>query len=235
MKKNPTIIAQWGKTCPNRSEEILLNQHEPRFSDVFRIIKITIELIISFFKFRHLKAGVTIFGSARIDQHHPHYKMVMEMGQLLGQNNYTVLTGGGPGLMEAANKGAKSVGGKSIGLNIKLPYEQKANPYLDDFFEYNYFFTRKLVLAKYSYAFIAAPGGFGTLDELFEIITLIQTQKMKNFPVILLGQKYWEPLMSFIYQTMLKAGTIDQSDLDIIFLTDSPQDALSFIKRVLNN
>jgi uncharacterized protein (TIGR00730 family) len=142
------------------------------------------------------------------------------------------MTGGGPGLMEAANRGAKDVGGKSVGCNIELPQEQQPNPYLDQWIGFHHFFVRKLMLVKYSYAFIAMPGGFGTLDEIFEVVTLIQTEKIKQFPLVLMGRDYWGPLVDFMRDRLLEAGTIDDGDLKLIHVTDSAEEAVQAITDV---
>ncbi len=147
---------------------------------------------------------VTVFGSARLTEPHPYYLLARELGAQIARAGFTVMTGGGPGLMEAANRGAKDAEGVSIGCNITLPKDQKPNHFLDKWVEFRYFFVRKLMLAKYSYGFIAMPGGFGTLDEFFEIATLVQTGKIKNFPVILMGAEYWTPLLRFLDATLLK-------------------------------
>lgn len=142
------------------------------------------------------------------------------------------MTGGGPGIMEAANRGARDVGGHSVGCNIVLPMEQRPNPYLDKFVDFKYFFVRKLMLAKYSYAFIAMPGGFGTLDELFEIATLVQTRKAEEFPIIFVGVEYWTPLLNYLRETMVKHKTIDQADVDRFFISDSPEEVAAIISEV---
>jgi uncharacterized protein (TIGR00730 family) len=154
--------------------------------------------------------------------------MGREVGRYLAESGFTVMTGGGPGVMEAANRGAKDVGGRSIGCNIVLPQEQKPNPYLDTWIEFEHFFVRKLMLVKYSYAFVVLPGGFGTMDELFEVLTLIQTGKVKDFPVALMGTDYWRPLLDQL-RTMVSAHTIDPWDLDKLIVTDNPGEAVSAI------
>ncbi|MGH7280666.1 MAG: TIGR00730 family Rossman fold protein [Polyangiaceae bacterium] len=161
------------------------------------------------------------FGSARFAEQHPYYALGEELGAGLAEAGMTVMTGGGPGLMESANRGARRAGGRSIGCNIKLPLEQDPNPYLDRMVEFKYFFVRKLMLLKYSYAFVALPGGIGTLDEIFETLVLIQTGKIKQFPLILLGREFWTPLVGMLRERMLPAGTIDARDIDRIVVTDS--------------
>lgn len=175
---------------------------------------------------------VTVFGSARFQDGHRYYQLTRQMGAELARAGFTVITGGGPGLMEAANRGAKDVGGRSIGCNIQLPQEQKPNPYLDLWMEFRYFFIRKLMLAKYSYAFIAMPGGFGTIDEFFEVATLVQTGKIKNFPLVLMGRDYWQPLLDFLTNTLLKQHTIEQADVDRIIVSDSPEEVSAIIRQI---
>jgi uncharacterized protein (TIGR00730 family) len=175
---------------------------------------------------------VTVFGSARFAEGHHYYELARQTGEALARAGFTVMTGGGPGVMEAANRGAREGGGASVGCNIILPAEQKPNRYLDRFVECRYFFVRKVLLAKYSYAFIAAPGGFGTLDELFEIAVLIQTGKMKSFPVVLLGRDFWAGMLDFIRRTLLGEATIAREDLDRILVTDDPEEAASAISKV---
>jgi uncharacterized protein (TIGR00730 family) len=163
---------------------------------------------------------VTVFGSARFGDGHPYYAMARRVGQALARRGFNVMTGGGPGLMEAANRGARDVGGRSIGCNIQLPREQKPNDYLDHWIEFRYFFVRKVMLVKYSYAFIAMPGGFGTLDEIFELAVLIQTEKIKRFPIVLIGRDFWEPMFEFLRERPLAEGTITAADLHLLRLTD---------------
>ena len=157
---------------------------------------------------------------------HPYYVLARDVGQRLARAGFTVMTGGGPGIMEAANRGAKEAGGYSVGCNIELPQEQKPNPYLDRWVTFQHFFVRKLMLVKYSYAFIAMPGGFGTLDEIFETATLIQTHKIKDFPLVLVGKEYWQPLLDFLRGRLVEAKTIDQIDSERILATDSAEVAV---------
>ncbi len=172
---------------------------------------------------------VTVFGSARFPDGHRYYELAREMGRALARNGFAVMTGAGPGIMEAANRGAKDEGGLSIGANINLPTEQHANPYVDRLIDFEHFFVRKVMLVKYSCAFVIMPGGFGTLDELFETLTLIQTGKMVDFPIVVLGTEFWEPLIEFFRAKLAAEGTIDVADIDRIFLTDSVEDAVEFI------
>lgn len=172
---------------------------------------------------------VTVFGSARFDEHHPYYAMAREVGGALCGLGFTVMTGGGPGVMEAANRGAREAGGHSVGCNIELPLEQAPNPYLDRWVTTEYFWVRKVLLIKYSYAFVVMPGGFGTLDELTEALTLIQTRKILQFPIVLMGREYWEPFMAMT-RSMVQAGTISASDLDLMIVTDSVAEAMAHIE-----
>jgi uncharacterized protein (TIGR00730 family) len=182
--------------------------------------------------FHFLGPCVTVFGSARFGNSHPYYKLAREVGARLARVGFTVMTGGGSGLMEAANRGAKDVGGISVGCNIELPKEQVPNAYLDRWITFRHFFVRKLMLVKYSYAFIAMPGGFGTLDEISEVATLIQTEKIKQFPLVLIGSEFWRPLIGFLRERMLRDGTIDPLDIERLFVTDSPQEAVQSLTEV---
>jgi uncharacterized protein (TIGR00730 family) len=173
---------------------------------------------------------VTVFGSARFGEDHPFYIRAREVGSALSEMGFTVMTGGGPGIMEAANRGAKDVGGRSIGCNILLPQEQFPNPYLDQVLLFKYFFVRKVMLIKYSYAFVVLPGGVGTMDELFEAITLIQTRKILSFPVVLMGRDYYAPLLDFM-RRMAEAKTISPEDLDLVLVTDSVEEAMAHIQK----
>jgi len=172
---------------------------------------------------------VTVFGSARFPDGHRYYELARKMGSALARAGFAVMTGAGPGIMEAANRGAKEAGGLSIGANIHLPQEQHANPYVDRLIDFEHFFVRKVMLVKYSCAFVIMPGGFGTLDELFETLTLMQTGKMVDFPIVALGTEFWSPMIDFFTAKLAAEGTIDPSDVDRIFVTDSCEDAITFI------
>ncbi|HUG42637.1 MAG TPA: TIGR00730 family Rossman fold protein [Acidobacteriota bacterium] len=176
---------------------------------------------------------VTVFGSARFEESHPYYQMARETGRRLASAGFTVMTGGGPGIMEAANRGAKDVGGHSVGANIVLPFEQDPNPYLDLSVDFRYFFVRKVMLIKYSYGFIVLPGGFGTLDEVFETLTLIQTGTISGFPIVVMGADYWKPILSFVEQDMVREGTIGPEDPRFLMTTDSPEQAVEMIRSTL--
>ena len=175
---------------------------------------------------------VTVFGSARFKADHPYYDLGRELGARLARAGFTVMTGGGPGIMEAANRGAREAGGRSIGCNIELPQEQQPNPYLDRWITFRHFYVRKVMLVKYSYAFIALPGGFGTLDEMFEIATLVQTGKVREFPIVLIGRDFWSPLTAFVRNRLLVEGTIDPGDEQRLQLTDSPEEAVEWVTSV---
>ena len=175
---------------------------------------------------------VTVFGSARFEADHPYYELGREVGARLARRGFAVMTGGGPGIMEAANRGAREAGGRSIGCNIELPHEQRANPYVDHVITFRHFYVRKVMLVKYSYAFIALPGGFGTLDEVFEIATLVQTGKVKEFPIVLVGREYWQPLTGFVRSRLLVEGAIDPGDEQRLQVTDSPEEAVALVAGV---
>ncbi|HWP43969.1 MAG TPA: TIGR00730 family Rossman fold protein, partial [Blastocatellia bacterium] len=181
-----------------REERIFLEGPRPRKSELWTIIRIMAEFIRGFRVLHFVGPCVTVFGSARFEDDHPYYALARTMGRRLSEIGFTVMTGGGPGIMEAANRGAKEAGGISIGCNIILPREQKPNPYLDRWIEFRYFFVRKVMLIKYSYAFVVLPGGVGTMDELFEAVTLIQTRKILGFPIVLMDREYYEPLIHFL-------------------------------------
>jgi uncharacterized protein (TIGR00730 family) len=197
----------------------------------FRLVMGAIYDFLNGFRMLHFVGPcITVFGSARFKEDHPHYKQARIVGAELVKLGFTVMTGGGPGIMEAANRGAKDVGGRSVGCNIILPHEQKENPYLDRFVNFRYFFVRKTLLIKYSYGFVIMPGGFGTMDEMFEALTLIQTGKIRNFPIVMMGLDYWKELRAFI-QKMLEAGTISPGDLDLMLFTDSVEEAMNHLRE----
>jgi len=214
-------------------DEKLLQQPGPRLdftrTDPWRVMRIMGEFIEGFDTLASVDKAVTIFGSARIGPDDPHYDAAMETARLLAQAGFAVITGAGPGIMEAGNKGARLGGGRSIGCNIELPFEQGANPYVDTLVNFRYFFVRKTMFIKYSVAFVIFPGGFGTLDELFEALTLIQTGKIYRFPVILFGRYYWAGLLRWLQARVLSEGKISEGDLDLMLVTDDPVEAVQAI------
>jgi len=212
------------------NEQVFLEGPHTRRLELWMLLRIFREFFRGFRKLHFIGPCVTVFGSARFKEDHPYYGLAREMGAALSRMGFTVMTGGGPGIMEAANRGAKDAGGISIGCNIKLPFEQDANPYLDDMIEFRYFFVRKTMLIKYSYAFVAMPGGMGTMDELFEALTLIQTKKIRHFPIVLMGSDYYLPLIEFL-ESMVNAGTISRTDLDLLMVTDSVDEAIRHIDK----
>ena len=207
---------------PVSDDEVrFLRGPKSRSSEFLRVLRIMWEFIKGFRKLHFAGPCVSVFGSARFDESHRYYQLGRDVGAELARLGFTTITGGGPGIMEAANRGAQEQGGRSFGCNIELPMEQTCNPYLDDYVDFRYFFVRKVMLVKYSYAFVILPGGFGTMDEVFETLTLIQTDKIKDFPVILMGSDYWEPITDFLRERMVGAGTISPDDLDLLYVTDS--------------
>jgi uncharacterized protein (TIGR00730 family) len=189
------------------------------------------EFVEGFERLADTSPAVTIFGSARAEAGQPEYQLAERLAQLLVKRGYSVITGGGPGVMEAANKGAAEAGGQSVGLNIELPFEQKPNPYANIHLNFRYFFVRKVMFVKYAMAYIVMPGGFGTVDELFEAVTLIQTHKLKPFPVILMVRNYWEGLVRWLRETLLAQGKISPKELEILQLTDDPEEAVEIVDR----
>ncbi|MFC1660499.1 TIGR00730 family Rossman fold protein [Gemmatimonadota bacterium] len=195
----------------------------------WRVFRIMGEFVEGFDELSHLGRAVTIFGSARTPPEDPLYQKCVETARLLGEAGFAVITGGGPGMMQAANQGAQEAGASSVGLNIELPFEQDLNPYADLKIHFRYFFVRKTMFVKYAQAFVIFPGGFGTLDELFESLTLIQTGKIRNFPLVLFGSEYWGDLLRWLRKRVEIEGKISPGDMDLIYLTDSPQDARDHI------
>jgi uncharacterized protein (TIGR00730 family) len=206
---------------------------EITIQDSWRMFRIMAEFVDGFEALAKYHPAVSIFGSTRVKPGDEVYQKAERIGQLLAENGFSVITGGGPGVMEAANKGAFSAGGKSIGLNIELPFEQKPNPYANITLSFRYFFVRKVMFVKYAVAYIILPGGFGTMDELLESVTLIQTHKIKPFPVILVGSKYWKGLLDWIKQVVLKEEKISPADLDILQLIDEPGEVVRTIKKTV--
>lgn len=223
----------WGTNVPPNDTEVkFLAGPRTRTFELKRAINIFIECIKGFRALHFVGPCVTIYGSARYGEDHPFYDSCRKTAGLLAKAGFTIMTGGGSGLMEAANRGAREVGGRSIGCNIVLPKEQKPNAYMDKWITFRYFFVRKLMLAKYSYAFVAMPGGFGTLDEFFEIATLIQTRKIFGFPLVLFGSEYWGPLIELIQQTLVKHYAIDPEDAKQIFISDSPEEVAEYVLTI---
>ena len=222
-------LARWGKEVTRPEEVRFLQGPQKRGFELWRAVGIFFELMSGFRALHFVGPCVTVFGSARFKEDHPYYEKAREVGARLSRAGFTVMTGGGPGIMEAANRGAKDAGGPSVGCNIELPQEQKPNPYLDKWVTFRHFYIRKLMLVKYSYAFIAMPGGYGTLDEIFETATLIQTGKIQQFPLVLMGKDFWQPLLDFFRQRLIVNKTIDPADADRILVTDSPQEAVDAI------
>ena len=213
-----------------KEAQFLAGRRSPWFETV-RLLGMGAEMVRGFRAFHNIGPTITVFGSARFAEEHPYYQLAMEIGAALAKDGFTVMTGGGPGIMEAANRGAKSVGGSTVGCNVVLPYEQIPNPYLDKVVTFTHFFIRKLMLVKYSYAFIIMPGGTGTLDEMTEAITLIQTGKLYEFPVILVNREYWKGLTEWFDQTVIRSGAISPQDLKFLRYADSALDVLQIIRQ----
>jgi uncharacterized protein (TIGR00730 family) len=211
-------------------ETRLLSGRHSVLHEMGLLFKIAAELFRGFWALRKIGPAVTLFGSARFPPDHPYCEQARDIGARLAREGYTIVTGGGPGIMQAANRGAKEAGGRSVGCNIILPHEQRANPYLDQVVSFDYFFVRKIMLVKYSYAFVILPGGFGTLDEMTEAITLIQTGKLYDFPVILVGNDYWQGLRDWIHDTLVVRQTVAPEDFDFVRFTDDPAEVVSIIQ-----
>jgi uncharacterized protein (TIGR00730 family) len=217
------------RTPPECADEIFLEGPRSRFAEFFTLLRVMRDFLRGFRTLHFVGPCVTVFGSARIHPDDPHYELARKMGAAIARLGFTVMTGGGPGIMEAANRGAKDVDGRSVGCTIELPSEQRANAYLDRCVRLHYFFVRKALLVKYSYAFVVMPGGAGTLDELFEALTLIQTAKIKNFPIVIMGTDYWKELIDFM-EKMAQRAMIAPSDLSLIYATDSVEKAVEHIR-----
>jgi uncharacterized protein (TIGR00730 family) len=211
-------------------EQSLLSGATSRLHNLSTLLRVGRDLLRAFRTLHFAGPCVTIFGSARTKPGTRYYELARKMGEACAKLGFTVITGGGPGIMQAGNQGAFEAGGRSLGVNIELPFEQELNPYVHKSVTMRYFFTRKVVLVKYSYAFVVMPGGAGTLDEMFETMTLIQTGKLKIFPIILMGKDYWQPLMDFVYR-MADEGMISPDDPELIFFTDDIDDAVAHLQR----
>jgi len=221
---------EWLPLQPDEERRFLVGarEHPEELASAGRVF---LELVRGFSRLSDLGPCVTVFGSARFGEDHPYYTRAYEVGRALAEAGYTVMTGGGPGVMEAANRGAWEAGGLSVGCNIRLPHEQRPNDYLHRFVEFEYFFVRKLMLTKYSKAFVVMPGGFGTLDEVFETANLMQTGKLEAFPIVAIGARFWGELRGFVRDSLLKERTIDAQDLQLFRVTDSPEEALAWIRE----
>lgn len=220
-----------GDAAPaGEDDRILLEGPQSRLREAAMLFKAARDFLGGFRGLHFVGPCVTVFGSARFQESHAYYALGREVGGAITRLGFTVMTGGGPGIMEAANRGARDAGGRSVGCNIVLQHEQYPNPYLDRYVTCHYFFVRKVLLFKYSYAFVVLPGGLGTLDELTEALTLIQTGKIHQFPVVLMGVSYWEPFIALL-RTMVGAGTVSASDLDLMMITDSVAEAMAHIER----
>ena len=216
---------------PRRAQAVARIPAQAEFThgDPWRVLRITGEFVHAFDSLAEVGAAVAIFGSARTDESDPMYQAAQEVAFRLAKAGFAVITGGGPGIMEAANRGAKEAGGFSIGCNIELPHEQAVNAYVDVSVNFRYFFCRKTMFMKYSEGFVLFPGGFGTLDELFEALTLIQTRKIQHFPVVLFGSAYWQGLLDWLGGLVLGSGKIDADDLNLVRVTDSPEEAAALL------
>lgn len=232
-KKEPTKLTQEAMEEEHRIRKAFKDKDwaEIKSSDSWVIFKVMSEFVEGFEKLAKIGPCVTIFGSARVKAGHPYYKMADEIAYQLVQHGYGVVTGGGPGIMEAGNRGAKRAGGKSVGLNIYLPHEQKGNPYIDPdkLITFDYFFVRKVMFVKYSQGFIVMPGGFGTIDELSEALTLIQTKKIGRFPIVMVGKKFWGGMIDWIKKVLVTEAMIHEDDLDLFNIVDTPEDAVKVI------
>ena len=217
-------------TSKGWQDQVLLEGPQTRRQDLSLILRSVKDFISGFRALHFVGPCVTVFGSARFSEGHEYYELARRVGGALSQLGFTVMTGGGPGLMEAANRGAKEAGGRSVACNIELPVEEYANPYLDHSVTVRYFFVRKVLLFKYSYAFVALPGGFGTMDELFEALTLVQTKKIQNFPIVLMGTDYWKRLLHLVHN-MVDEGAIDPGEIDTWLATDDLDAAIQHIRK----
>ncbi len=227
---SPDEIRDDEQFCNELHDRALLSGPNRRLHDLKLLFSVGFDFLNGFRALHFVGPCITVFGSARFEEAHPYYKLARAMGAAIAKMGFTVLTGGGPGIMEAANRGAKDVGGRSVGCNIRLPFEQDHNPYLDRWVTMEHFFVRKTLLIKYSYGFIIMPGGFGTMDEMFEALTLIQTKKLKSFPIVIMGSDFWSEMRLFM-ASMSHKITISPEDLDLIKWTDSVDEAVAHLQE----
>jgi len=233
-KRRGPVTLRRGQVQPTTTDQRLLDTRGPSdwvHTDPWRVLRIQSEFVEGFGMLAELPAAVSVFGSARTKPGHPDYELAERLGGALARAGYPVITGGGPGIMEAVNKGALEAGGLSVGLGIELPFEQGINDYVDIGIHFRYFFARKTMFVKYAIGFCVLPGGFGTMDELFEALTLVQTKKVTSFPVVLLGTSYWGGLVEWLRQSMLTTEKVAREDLDLITLTDDPDEAVRVIRK----
>jgi len=207
----------------------LLEGVQGHWQDIIHTAQISREFFRGFRALRNTGRCVTVFGSARFKEDHRYYQLAQQVGFALGKAGFSVMTGGGPGVMEAANRGAQQAGALSIGCNIQLPVEQNPNPYLDIWTQFDHFFVRKVMLVKFSCAFVILPGGFGTLDEIFETLNLIETKKIQRFPLVVMGSEFWDKMGDFVHERLEREGTISPTDADNLFITDTTDEAVRYI------
>jgi uncharacterized protein (TIGR00730 family) len=230
VQVTPEEIRADEQFCSQLEDRALLIGPNRRLRDLQLLWSVAKDFMKGFRSLHFVGPCITVFGSARFTEDDPYYRLARSMGAALAKMGFTVMTGGGPGIMAAANRGAKDVGGRSVGCNIRLPFEQSHNPYLDRWVTMDHFFVRKTLLIKYSYGFIIMPGGFGTMDEMFEALTLIQTRKLRNFPIVIMGSNFWSEMRQFM-DHMLKGATISPEDLDLIKWTDSVEEAVAHLQE----
>ena len=232
--RGPMLIRTGGDQTSTYDQRLLeLNaDHDWLHADPWRVLRIQSEFVTGFDALAEMPPSVTVFGSARSKEGEPYYELGREVGKKLADANYAVITGGGPGLMEAGNRGAFENDGLSVGLGIELPHEQGLNQYVDLGVNFRYFFARKTMLLKYSQGFVCLPGGFGTLDEMFEVLCMVQTGKVTNFPIVLMGTYFWGGLVDWIKDRLVGEGMIDADDPDLFLLTDSPDEAIKYIQKI---
>ena len=216
------------------ADEAFLRGSDDLLVDFDRAVKVFNEFVTGCRNLHDIGPAVTVFGSARFKEDHHYYQMARELGRELAERGFAVITGGGPGIMEAANRGAKEAGGLSVGCNIELPMEQSVNSYVDVTIDFDYFFVRKVMLVKYSSGFVFMPGGIGTLDEMFETLTLIQTNKIKSFPCVAMGEKFWKPMLDFARDSMNEEGTIMPGEVDVE-MSNSPADVVDYIRAKIHH